>query len=1039
MRLVSDYFGGLSRHSRNQIINAIKNPNDVFWAQLGHPFLVLDAPGNPWQFMEHEPPEPGQVAEDLTERPAYLSLAQNQFVVARNQSHTLDTIGSPGDERHRSALFTNHMRFAGLNDEGDWDSGPSERIVLGPVTFFTIEHDAPSDWDSDEKIAFLDEQLSWFRKSENSDKSRPIWPLFEWARQFSDFRGMCACYSGNKSIHIHFAFDTSALMHRRPDLRDHVRPGLQECFHRLREAVFEIELASFKSDWALRLPEQYRRLPNGVVINDKDNHILGIPIGTRIPLISVWEKVLSKAPANATEAFVDELFIEQHAMKRSTGSKKPRGRVQSRIGDMESDEHDYCSEQFNQLVAKRLGDDDYPKGAGLYLETQWVGRLYADEHDQNPSTLILENNSRSFVQGGREPKRHVNLGLPLRFWIQRWRREWRARPGVPHVPTAPDDDQDVDVLSEPSEAIKLPPAEARKRLIDEMRAAIGTHPRVLIRAPEGIGKTYSMMELLPEIIEADINTEIDALDDDAPRFERDWIFNRPSLLGFASYDLVEEKCLEFNEMYSSSLYLGVVLKSFTHIYDEARKCVGEQRAISLSEAGQQGYPSLTTAIQNLQAKVWEKMKSLHTQMLKGVRHLRGRKQIVFFGVHDVLHQWGEGGLTPAFAHPDFFNTEAHERWKLAGANKLRVAVHDELTIDHIVRMDPAIDVEWCLRLCEAYPEEWKGRTYTLNKRYQTWVRFAGQEKGEVEFENALEIVRGDYQEGDKFGVGPLEKYGDWGGHEGKEFYAKTHQNSWYAQRRSWTSGVADHTILLTTEILPAEMFGADAEDHDDCLCVDLGELMTASGRMRVIRLPSCKSEDTEKISGDIRELLGRPDLHIITNKSSEIDEATTHASARGSNQFIGKDLGQIIHFKALEEYEKLQIVNAVYGFDLALRLSHVDQINQTAGRNLGYRQSDGEEPSHYLVTGDALWDVLWPVLREECRYGLVDHAGASKRRGRKSTRRRGVMIRAESGAREIDEIAAEHEGVQDRNSMPDTEIEQLVDQARPEPDIPEGY
>ena len=79
LRLVSDYFGGLSRHSRNQIINAIKNPNDVFWAQLGHPFLVLDAPGNPWQFMEHEPPESGQVAEDLTERPAYLSLAQNQF------------------------------------------------------------------------------------------------------------------------------------------------------------------------------------------------------------------------------------------------------------------------------------------------------------------------------------------------------------------------------------------------------------------------------------------------------------------------------------------------------------------------------------------------------------------------------------------------------------------------------------------------------------------------------------------------------------------------------------------------------------------------------------------------------------------------------------------------------------------------------------------------------------------------------------------------------------------------------------------------
>ena len=109
--------------------------------------------------MEHEPPESGLVAEDLTERPAYLSLAQNQFVEARNQGHTLHTIGSPGDERDRSALFTNHMRFAGLSHDRDAefsriDPGQGGDVIRHPSRPDMARHVAVDRIDDLGKIRF---------------------------------------------------------------------------------------------------------------------------------------------------------------------------------------------------------------------------------------------------------------------------------------------------------------------------------------------------------------------------------------------------------------------------------------------------------------------------------------------------------------------------------------------------------------------------------------------------------------------------------------------------------------------------------------------------------------------------------------------------------------------------------------------------------------------------------------------------------------------------------------------------------------------
>ena len=54
--------------------------------------------------------------------------------------------------------------------------------------------------------------------------------------------------------------------------------------------------------------------------------------------------------------------------------------------------------------------------------------------------------------------------------------------------------------------------------------------------------------------------------------------------------------------------------------------------------------------------------------------------------------------------------------------------------------------------------------------------------------------------------------------------------------------------------------------------------------------------------------------------------------------------------------------------DLAIRLSHIDQFNQTAGHNLGFRSTD-PVPAHILLINSRVWTQLGPVLNRS-RYAF---------------------------------------------------------------------
>ena len=97
----------------------------------------------------------------------------------------------------------------------------------------------------------------------------------------------------------------------------------------------------------------------------------------------------------------------------------------------------------------------------------------------------------------------------------------------------------------------------------------------------------------------------------------------------------------------------------------------------------------------------------------------------------------------------------------------------------------------------------------------------------------------------------------------------------------------------------------------------------------------------------------------------------THVGARGSNALKGLDILQTMTWMTPFEYEQLQALNAWTARNDLVGLRHIDEFNQTAGRNLGFRlQGDAR---HTLLVNLRLLNVLLDHhagVLGHARYGL---------------------------------------------------------------------
>lgn len=996
------YSGKLSKKATNQIKAALNSPKDDFWHDFMEPNIVLDNRGYPVTLKDYFSDTDRAVSHEMADRMGYICLSDRAKLRGRSQEPLLSHLSKFDlrtlrikDPRDGVSLFTNHLRFGVTDDEGCWDA-PSERVMIGPFTIFTIEHDAPSDWPTEDRIELLETQISWFRKPGDGENSRAIHRMIEWGRQFSDFRGVVANYSGNKSVHIHFIFYTGHILQHDPGLIDKLRPAYSAAFGRLSDAFSELLPAAVKPDPALRQPEQFRKLPNGTFVVPKDKeHLFGVPAGARIKQMTLYELLLSKAPAGADKLFLDPVEIDRLSSRAETSGATKTRRISSlHHGWASPEEQVYCFNKLSAMIDAH-SVDGFPKLASLDFEPQLIAHLQANERDRNPNVVIYENSARTHAAGGQKPTKHIDIGLPLAHHVAKWQREWRRQ--NPGAHSAHLDDPRLVTLIEPAQPDQsLTQQQARDEFQRQMSEWIDAKPILLVRGPEGVGKTTHAMRRLPGIVNRLIMADQEHIADNLDHEIGRTVYRRPSIVATSSYEQADEKRDQFNQACTARGFIGILFESFNRIYDRALAQIfgedGATQKIRKSDAARSRCSSIIAAIRKLQPEVWERMEQLHAEMLKPWTASPADTHVVLFTVHDVAHQWAEDGLSRLFSHRDFFKTPQEDYWKLRDDTELRVAIHDELDWSHFVHLQPHQDVLWCQQMFDRDPV-WSSPYPDLAEAFQSWQSEVGSVPGKVEFEIAFDIRRKGFDAKVNVGVGPVERYGVYENGEPWPMYQEAHQHRYCYVKRSWWRCLAQKTLLLTTEALPMALFQQSISEDDDAIIFDGSCLSAATGKIEVYRLNTVQSKKNEKTIKTMRDHLDRPELRVIANGTASVPNTITYVSAKGRNDLADEDLLQIANFAApLGEYDVLQVINRVYGINNAIRLRHVDLVNQAAGRNQGYRDT-GRSYRHWLVISTALWDFILPELLLWSRYAIATIEDAETRRDRSNNRKKADVAR----------------------------------------------
>ena len=317
--------------------------------------------------------------------------------------------------------FANQLAIASEPMQGDDgielgnDQRPSDRVVLGDHHVFTFEFDVPD-------IAYLARQIGWVTPTKNP-LDCPMGSFYTECSGYADFAGICAIWGGNKSLHIHVVFSTKlAAIAYGLETRSssELRRGFMAHWGRLHSDFLRIvDAGGREADRALQRPEQYRRLPFGLRTVGK-GHLLGIPEGTEVPQITLWEKSRERASGDKLPLFFSpDAFAPMPDIVTRHRAQTLLAPKQS-LGTMTASQVAACSEKLAILYS------GWPRFNHLTFETgRWVAKFMNSTHDRIPSSFMREDFQTIHLAGrdaqsieGKPKQLPLPLGLMLRHWCE---------------------------------------------------------------------------------------------------------------------------------------------------------------------------------------------------------------------------------------------------------------------------------------------------------------------------------------------------------------------------------------------------------------------------------------------------------------------------------------------------------------------------------------------------------------------------------------------------------------------------------------------
>jgi hypothetical protein len=345
--------------------------------------------------------------------------------------------------------------------------------------------------------------------------------------------------------------------------------------------------------------------------------------------------------------------------------------------------------------------------------------------------------------------------------------------------------------------------------------------------------------------------------------------------------------------------------------------------------------------------------------------------------------------------PEFWTDANPKNRTHRAAMELGLLVHDEVSVDDIVDIERKEIVDWVAAMVGS-DAVWRQPRMSLRKvlkAYKAFVKATGHPKVngrrvEISFERARLLAGGTGAEWRQIVVSASGAYPS-NGSEDRYLYHQPVKDAhlWLVRPKLWWRGwtwdgnafsAAHRVVVLTTEMLPTAVMKASDKLwrifslETPNLPRDEIQVILRKGVTGANMMKTCA-----EVRDDLEADLQRP-VSIVSNKVKELTATQSHVSARGSNHYRGQVVLQSMGFLAPEEHEKMLVLNSYTKRDDCVLLRHLDTLNQTAGRNLGFRKQDGAH--HFLIAHPRLFiHIAAEGGFSYSRYDLVALLDAKKR------------------------------------------------------------
>jgi len=844
---------------------------------------------------------------------------------------------------------------------------PSERMANAGYWVLTYEFDGDTRDD-------LEMQLDWFAgKAETS----PFASVHAALSTFADYRGYSAVYSGSKSVHIIIVFDIrhlskslSAKSKGAPkrlwtaDVPDAVLPDLHRLVWAEVAAIITNKLdITVAFDLRLKSYFQKRRSPWGVRTLIKPNSLHGFKVGDQVEQIVLQEKIASRSFARGE---ADPLVSSGDADHLISARRSSTSRASRYVVPAEN------SQVLIDLLTDHLQPHwgPYPKPAHVTQDGVYnLVHFWNSEDDAHPSTFV-RGDYRKLVCAGKDAQTgdlFLPDGLTLDETLQLLNPETEVI-GLTALHSEPKHGPHPLRRFEDHAQSKSSARRAAKNIFEGIANSDGV---TLVQAPEGLGKTYALMNYVMDrrhnVEAARYQTAIDRGSE--PHLSRGF-----TMIACNSYAQAEEKYEELMGV-PNAPSSAVILKSVAQIYREALKEFPGLKEITRQAAGEKSAPSLLQAIHRDQPDVYQRMCEVRDAMWNvNQRGVVFRPNAVVLTVHALIKNWPHSLHAKAFLHPDFPNDFDYEKVRACVTQmQPQWVIYDEVHSKDLAMVQPTWKVELAKKIedkCKVTSKKSWDEAGLADRvtAYGRVTQAQGRLVTEFGFDECDNIIRTRFGDDDRYQV-DCKRFAFGKGKNDKNIYAQSHGDVHYCKPHRWFTSLGCPVVILTTEDLPrAVMKGIKTNVEDEPRITIVNMTHTPHLFQEVVplvfderaRSPRKGKKSVTDLAVELIEtgfdcVIGD---RLDTLRETYPGQTMTHVAARGRNDLADKRLATLVTYPSIDVYAEYAILGAAFGIDNPVAMAYRDQVYQDLGRNLGFRRTDDSDDPHVVFIKPSLFKEL---------------------------------------------------------------------------------